>query len=120
MILPYATETVAEPPRHRTSADDVLDAVCAYFSIDRATLLTPGRRFMQSYRRQLAMYCMRKICMLTLHEIGALFDRHHSSVAYAEKRIRGRITADVETRRDVAALRTLLRLIPSPCPTCGR
>ena len=71
----------------------VLEVVAHYFNLTTDELVGKGRsrRFVQA--RQIAMYLCRELTDLSLPKLGAAFGgRDHTTVMYAERRIRESLT----------------------------
>lgn len=79
----------------RIKVDDVIDAVCDYFSITRKDLLGESRVRKHCEPRHIAMFLSRKLTTLSLPDLGQRFNgRDHSSILHACKRIEGNLTKD--------------------------
>jgi hypothetical protein len=74
----------------------IIDAIGAHFSLTRATLLSKDRRVTVALARQVAIYSARAFVVPppSLHELGAAFIRHHTSVLAACRRIERRRLKD--------------------------
>ena len=59
--------------------------------------------------RQIAMYLCRELTSLTLAKIGALFNRHHSTVVHAEKKIAAQLSARREVHDHVREITARVR-----------
>ncbi len=77
----------ARHPHGRARVEDVLDAVCAYYDLPRATLLGKGRAMMVAQARQVAMYLLREDVGLTSIQVGQEIGRDHSTVLYGYARV---------------------------------
>ena len=95
--------------RRRLSDTVVLETVCAYYSVDKETILGRLRDKHTALARQVAMYLLREESNLPLASIGRLLGgRDHSTVLHACRRISGRIGADTHLRSDLANIRETL------------
>lgn len=80
-------------PRGHARVEDVLDAVCAYYGLPRATLLGKGRAMTVAQARQVAMYLLREDAGLTSTQVGQEIGRDHSTVLHGHARIAGALDA---------------------------
>ncbi len=68
--------------------EHIIQAVCAYFSLEQKDLMSGGRQRTISLARSLAMYLIRKTAKLSFPEIGGrMGKRNHSTVISACRRI---------------------------------
>ncbi len=94
---------------HRVSDQQVLEAVCSYFTIDEETIKGRRRDKSTALARQIAMYLMREEANMPLTAIGRfLGGKDHTTVMHACQRITAQIEADSHVRRDVLNLREAL------------
>lgn len=66
---------------------DVERAVCFRFNLTRADMMGPNRERRYARPRQIAMYLARQMAGASLPKIGKHFDRDHTTVLHAERRI---------------------------------
>lgn len=93
----------------RVSDQQVLDAVCNYFTIDENTLKGRRRDKPTALARQIAMYLMREEANMPLTAIGRfLGGKDHTTVMHACQRIGDQIAIDSHIRREVHNLREAL------------
>ena len=93
----------------RISDHHVLDAVSAYFSIDKQVLCGPRRDKQTALARHVAMFVLREEGNQPLTTIGRLLGgRDHSTVLHACQRISSRLNTDSHLRRDVINIRNTL------------
>ena len=94
---------------HRVSDQQVLDAVCSYFTIDEETIKGRRRDKPTALARQIAMYLMREEANMPLATVGRfLGGRDHTTVMHACQRITDQIAVDSHIKRDVFNLRETL------------
>ncbi len=68
--------------------ESIIQAVCAYFSLEQKDLMSGGRQRTISLARSVAMFLVRKTARLSFPEIGArMGNRNHSTVISAYRRI---------------------------------
>ncbi|KAB1502805.1 chromosomal replication initiator protein DnaA [Corynebacterium sp. 320] len=88
----------------------VIEAVAEYFDLTLEELTGKGRSKHLVYARQIAMYLCRELTELSLPKLGASFGgRDHTTVMYAERRIRESITEDKKTFDQVQELLTRVK-----------
>jgi chromosomal replication initiator protein len=75
----------------------IMAATAEYFETNVEELRGPGKTRSLAQARQIAMYLCRELTDLSLPKIGQAFDRDHTTVMYAERKIRG----EMAQRRDV-------------------
>jgi len=99
---------VAYPSKH-IDINHIQRVTAKYFNTSTADLLSnkTGRAF--SYPRQIAIYLSKKLTTLSLDEIGRTFgNRHHSTVIYAENRIRKVRAENQQVAGDIDNIQKLL------------
>ncbi|MGK2318340.1 chromosomal replication initiator protein DnaA [Gordonia rhizosphera] len=70
------------------SAASILAITADYFDISVEELRGPGKTRSIAQARQISMYLCRELTDLSLPKIGETFDRDHTTVMYAERKIR--------------------------------
>ncbi|MGV9792601.1 chromosomal replication initiator protein DnaA [Gordonia sp. NPDC003422] len=70
------------------SAASILVITAEYFDISVDELRGPGKTRSLAQARQISMYLCRELTDLSLPKIGETFDRDHTTVMYAERKIR--------------------------------
>ncbi|MFW0789973.1 chromosomal replication initiator protein DnaA [Gordonia sp. CPCC 205333] len=79
------------------SAARIVTTTADYFDLSVDELRGPSRTRAIAQARQIAMYLCRELTDLSLPKIGETFDRDHTTVIHADKKIRGAMAE----RRDV-------------------
>jgi chromosomal replication initiator protein len=79
------------------SAATIMAVTAEYFQITVEELRGPGKTRALAQSRQIAMYLCRELTDLSLPRIGQAFGRDHTTVMYAEKKIRG----EMAERREI-------------------
>ncbi|MFT4125107.1 MAG: chromosomal replication initiator protein DnaA [Gordonia sp. (in: high G+C Gram-positive bacteria)] len=74
------------------SAATILAITAEYFDITVDELRGPGKTRALAQARQISMYLCRELTDLSLPKIGDTFDRDHTTVMYAERKIRKEMT----------------------------
>ncbi len=70
------------------SSATILSVVAEYFETTVSELRGTGKARAITHARQIAMYLCRELTDLSLPKIGQIFDRDHTTVMYAERKIR--------------------------------
>lgn len=87
------------------SANQIIDAVCKYFSIDAGDLIGKRRKQEIAKPRHMAMYLCRDLTDMSLQSIGKIFDKDHSSVLYACEKIERETNLDPNLKQTVEAIK---------------
>ncbi|MDG3009830.1 chromosomal replication initiator protein DnaA [Rhodococcus sp. D2-41] len=74
------------------TAATIMAVTAEYFSTTIDELVGPGRTRAIASARQIALYLCRELTDLSLPKIGQTFGRDHTTVMYAEKKVRGEMT----------------------------
>lgn len=89
----------------RVRIEDIRDAVVEYYKIKAADLVSRNRSKSVAFPRQVCMYLARQLTDCSLQEIGAfLGGRDHTTVLYAEDKIKQDCEAAPEIKKDIEAL----------------
>ena len=110
--LDFAKEVLSETlGTNRTiTVDDVLKAVASHYNV-RTSELKGGRRLRSVARpRQIAMYICRNYLNSTFPEIGRHFNKDHSTVIAAVRKIKKLSTTDSSVREAIEAIKRQLGL----------
>ena len=84
------------PGIKKVNEQDIIDAVCAYYEMDKKVLLERGNDI--APQRQIAMYIIRQETKLSTKEIGKIFSKDHTNVCHSVKKINDYLTIrDEET-----------------------
>ena len=65
----------------------IITQVCKFYSVDEAVIRGTQKNKGTAEARQVAMYLIRKLTNLSLPDIGKEFDRDHSTVLYAVRKV---------------------------------
>ncbi len=87
----------------------IMAATAEYFETTVEELRGPGKTRALAQSRQIAMYLCRELTDLSLPKIGQAFGRDHTTVMYAEKKIRGEMAERREIFDQVKELTTRIR-----------
>jgi chromosomal replication initiator protein len=95
---PKAIETIlaetGQPTSRSTALPVIIQRVCATFDITRKELLGASRLRRVLVPRQVAMYLARRSGKLSWPRIGAAFDRDHTTVMHACRKVEEAVKAD--------------------------
>lgn len=90
------------------SIADIQKAVADYYTLKLVDLKSTRRDRKIARPRQIAMYLAKVLTTKSLPEIGAAFDRDHTTVIHAVRTIEEKINADTEVTEDITALKRSL------------
>ena len=82
-------DLIADASTMQISTATIMAATAEYFETTVEELRGPGKTRALAQSRQIAMYLCRELTDLSLPKIGQAFGRDHTTVMYAEKKIRG-------------------------------
>jgi chromosomal replication initiator protein len=87
----------------------IMAATAEYFETTVEELRGPGKTRSLAHARQVAMYLCRELTDLSLPKIGQAFGRDHTTVMYAERKIRDEMPQKREVFDQVKELTTRIR-----------
>jgi chromosomal replication initiator protein len=102
-------DLIADAGTMQISAATIMAATAEYFETSIEELRGPGKTRALAQSRQIAMYLCRELTDLSLPKIGQTFGRDHTTVMYAEKKIRGEMAERREVFDHVKELTTRIR-----------
>jgi chromosomal replication initiator protein len=102
-------DLIADAGTMQISTAAIMAATAEYFQITVEELRGPGKTRALAQSRQIAMYLCRELTDLSLPKIGQAFGRDHTTVMYAEKKIRGEMAERREIFDHVKELTTRIR-----------
>jgi chromosomal replication initiator protein len=102
-------DLIADAGTMQISAAGIMAATAEYFETTIEELRGPGKTRALAQSRQIAMYLCRELTDLSLPKIGQTFGRDHTTVMYAEKKIRGEMAERREVFDHVKELTTRIR-----------
>ena len=91
------------------SIDLIQKETAEYFQIQPNNLKSNSKERRVAQPRQIAMYLSKVLTTHSLPEIGAAFDRDHTTIMHAVRTIEERMKADLKVYEDVEALRKSLQ-----------
>ncbi|GJF11390.1 chromosomal replication initiator protein DnaA [Mycolicibacterium cyprinidarum] len=102
-------DLISDSSTMQISAAAIMAATAEYFETSIEELRGPGKTRALAQSRQIAMYLCRELTDLSLPKIGQAFGRDHTTVMYAEKKIRGEMAQRREIFDHVKELTTRIR-----------
>ncbi len=102
-------DLIADVNSIQISTAGIMAATAEYFETTVEELRGPGKTRALAQSRQIAMYLCRELTDLSLPKIGQAFGRDHTTVMYAEKKIRGEMAERREVFDQVKELTTRIR-----------
>jgi chromosomal replication initiator protein len=102
-------DLIADAGTMQISTAAIMAATAEYFQTSVEELRGPGKTRALAQSRQIAMYLCRELTDLSLPKIGQAFGRDHTTVMYAEKKIRGEMAERREVFDHVKELTTRIR-----------
>jgi chromosomal replication initiator protein len=102
-------DLISDPSTMQISTATIMAATAEYFETTVEELRGPGKTRALAQSRQIAMYLCRELTDLSLPKIGQAFGRDHTTVMYAEKKIRGEMAERREVFDHVKELTTRIR-----------
>ncbi|RAU96680.1 chromosomal replication initiator protein DnaA [Mycolicibacter senuensis] len=102
-------DLIADASTMQISAAIIMAVIAEYFDTSIEELRGPGKTRPLAQSRQIAMYLCRELTDLSLPKIGQAFGRDHTTVMYAERKIRGEMAERREVFDQVKELTTRIR-----------
>ena len=93
----------------RAHPNEIINAVCKYFSIGKREITGSTRSRPIARPRQICMYILRTQLSLPLQEIGRIIGgRDHTTVMHAVDKITQLASSDVQIRQDIRGIKNML------------
>lgn len=102
-------DLIADATTLQISTAAIMAVTAEYFETTVEELRGPGKTRALAQSRQIAMYLCRELTDLSLPKIGQAFGRDHTTVMYAEKKIRAEMAERREVFDHVKELTTRIR-----------
>ncbi|MCH9640162.1 MAG: chromosomal replication initiator protein DnaA [Actinomycetia bacterium] len=102
-------DLISDSSTMQISIASIMAATAEYFETSVEELRGPGKTRALAQSRQIAMYLCRELTDLSLPKIGQAFGRDHTTVMYAEKKIRAEMAQRHEIFDHVKELTTRIR-----------
>ena len=97
-------DLIPDAPGVEINAATIMAVTAEYFDTTIEELCGPGKARAIAQARQIAMYLCRELTDLSLPKIGQTFGRDHTTVMYADKKIRKEMTERHRTYNQVQEL----------------
>lgn len=78
----------------KVTIDEIIDKTAKFFGVKKEDVLSCGRSKDIANARRLAMYLSREITQMSLPEIGAAFDKNHTTVLYSWEKVKKEAAVD--------------------------
>jgi chromosomal replication initiator protein len=102
-------DLISDAESTQISTAMIMAATAEYFETSVEELRGPSKTRSLAQARQIAMYLCRELTDLSLPKIGQAFGRDHTTVMYAERKIRGEMAQRREVFDQVKELTTRIR-----------
>ncbi|ODR09916.1 chromosomal replication initiation protein DnaA [Mycolicibacillus koreensis] len=102
-------DLITHPSSMQISSATIMAATAEYFETTVEELRGPGKSRALAQPRQIAMYLCRELTDLSLPKIGQSFDRDHTTVMYAQRKILAEMAERREVFEHVKELTTRIR-----------
>ncbi len=102
-------DLIADASTMYITAAIIMAVIAEYFDTTIEELRGPGKTRSLAQSRQIAMYLCRELTDLSLPKIGQAFGRDHTTVMYAERKIRAEMAQRHEVFDQVKELTTRIR-----------
>lgn len=90
--------------RGKLKIDEILSGVADYYGVERAALASERRNKTLVHARHVAMYLARKLTEHSLPEISGAFNREHTVVMHAVRKIKALLPSDEVLKADLDLL----------------
>ncbi len=110
MAIVALRDILPEPEDMEITAPVIMEVAAEYFEISVATLRGAGKTRAVAHARQLAMYLCRELTDMSLPKIGDVFGgKDHTTVMYADRKIRQEMTEKRDTYDEIQQLTQLIK-----------
>lgn len=94
----------------KTESDpaEILETVARHYHVDVRAIRSKDRTMHVTAARQIAMYLARDMSGASLHEIGKVFARDHSTVVHSVQVIRSRVESEPRFAQQVDVIRAVI------------
>ena len=102
-------EIISTLPQRNITTEVIIDEVEKYYHLPSGSLVTKKRSNDVAYPRHIAMYLAREVLGESYPHIGDVFNRDHSTVMNAVKKVRANLSGDTELAEKLQELVTNIR-----------
>jgi chromosomal replication initiator protein len=113
ITVQFARDTLVDlvGKRAHITPTQVIEIVAKYYNLSVPEMVSPARNKELAQPRQIAMYLIRQETDASLPEIGGLLGgRDHTTILHGVERVKDRLEAEEQLRREVMSLREQLYL----------
>ena len=104
-ISPYAWPGMPDSLRSAITTDQIIDAVCAYYNVERDLLSQANRSRKVVVARHVIWHLMRRFMKKAyLTDMGRMFRKDHTTVIHGLRSIANDIETDSKVMRDVETI----------------
>ncbi|MBS9781153.1 MAG: chromosomal replication initiator protein DnaA [Gammaproteobacteria bacterium] len=107
-LAKVALRDILSSQSRQVSIDNIQKTVANYYHIKVADLKSKSRKATLAKQRQIAMTVAKQLTNLSLPDIGAAFERDHTTVMHAIKKVEELKNSDPQVREDITNLIMLL------------
>ncbi|PID65119.1 MAG: chromosomal replication initiator protein DnaA [Gammaproteobacteria bacterium] len=107
-LAKVALRDILSAQRRQVSVENIQKTVASYYGIKVSDLKSKNRKTSIARPRQMAMALAKQLTSLSLPDIGEAFERDHTTVIHAIKKIDEMKSSDPKIREDMANLVTTL------------
>src|SRR5262249_4641242 len=104
-VVEQILSETGQPTSNGRDVGVIVKRVAATFGVTEKELLGPSRLRRVMVPRQVAMYLAREVCRLSLPRIGSAFERDHTTVLHAVRKVEADLDCDPVLSAMVAQLR---------------
>lgn len=104
-------DMMPEQAEVEVTAESIMEVTAEYFNIAVSDLTSTKKARAIAHARQLAMYLCRELTDLSLPRIGEHFGKDHTTVMYADRKIRAEITEKRDTYDEIQKLTQQIKSI---------
>jgi len=107
-LVKVALRDILSAQRRQISIDNIQKTVASYYGLKVSDLKSKSRKASLARPRQIAMTIAKQLTSLSLPDIGEAFERDHTTIIHAIKKIDEMKKSDPRIREDVANLVTTI------------
>lgn len=97
----YLTDLLPKNKRQPLDAEAIIAEIARFYKVDRKKILGNSRPKNIATARQVAMYLCRELLDSSFTEIGAFFNRDHTTIIYAYEKITKKMNTDTSFKEEI-------------------